>query len=42
MQVEYGNRLEGVRTLLGSDQFTYAQNAVNEEAADGQFAEFDI
>ncbi len=31
-----------VRSLLGSDQFTFAQNAVMEEAADSQFAEFDI
>lgn len=42
LDIIYQNPDVKVRTLLGSDQFTYAQNAVNEEAADGQFAEFDI
>ena len=31
-----------VRTLLGSDSFRYAQNAVLEEASDTEFAEFQI
>ena len=31
-----------VRTLLGSDSFSYAKNAVMEEATGEQFAEFDI
>ena len=31
-----------VRELLGSDQFTYAQNAVAEESTDDQFAEFTL
>lgn len=42
LDIIYQNPDVKVRTLLGSDQFTYAQNAVNEEATDGQFAEFDI
>ena len=42
LDIIYQNPDVKVRTLLGSDQFTYAQNAVNEEAADGQFTEFDI
>ncbi|MDY4222944.1 MAG: ATP-binding protein [Candidatus Faecousia sp.] len=42
LDIIYQNPKVKVRTLLGSDQFTYARNAVNEEAADGQFAEFDI
>jgi len=31
-----------VSGLLGSEDFTYAQNAVQEEAAGGQFAEFEL
>ena len=31
-----------VRTLLGSDSFAYAQNAVNAEQTDSQFAEFEL
>ena len=42
LDIIYQNPKVKVRTLLGSDQFTYARNGVNEEAADGQFAEFDI
>lgn len=42
LDIIYQNPKVKVRTLLGSDQFTYARNGVNEEAADGQFADFDI
>ena len=42
LDIIYQNPGTKVRTLLGSDSFTYAQNAVNEEATDGSFAEFDL
>ena len=42
LDIVYQNPGVKVRSLLGSDQFTFAQNAVMEEAADSQFAEFDI
>ena len=42
LDIIYQNPKVKVRTLLGSDQFTYARNGVNEEAADGQFTESDI
>lgn len=42
LDIVYQNPSVKVRQLLGSDQFTYAQNQVNEEATDAQFAEFDI
>ena len=31
-----------VRQLLGSEQFVYAQNAVNEEQTHQEFAEFEL
>ena len=42
LDIIYQNPGMKVRTLLGSDSFTYAQNAVNAEATDDQFAEFDL
>ena len=42
LDIIYQNPQVKVRSLLGSDQFSYAQNAVLEEASDSQFAEFDI
>ena len=42
LDIVYQNPGVKVRTLLGSEQFTYAQNTVTEEATDAQFAEFDI
>lgn len=42
LDIVYQNPGVKVRALLGSDQFTFAQNAVMEEASDSQFAEFDI
>ena len=42
LDIVYQNPGVKVRSLLGSDQFTFAQNAVMEEASDSQFAEFDI
>ena len=42
LDIIYQNPGTKVRTLLGGDSFTYAQNAVNEEATDGSFAEFDL
>lgn len=42
LDIVYQNPGVKVRSLLGSDQFTFAQNAVIEEASDSQFAEFDI
>lgn len=42
LDIIYQNPGMKVRTLLGSDSFTYAQNAVNEEATDAQFAEFEL
>ena len=42
LDIVYQNPRVKVRSLLGSDQFTFAQNAVMDEAADSQFAEFYI
>lgn len=42
LDIVYQNPRVKVRTLLGSDSFTYAQNAVIEESTDQQFAEFDL
>ena len=42
LDIVYQNPGIDVRTLLGSDSFQYAQNAVQEEASDSPFAEFDI
>ena len=38
----YQNPEIKVRELLGSENFAYAQNAVQEAGADGQFAEFEL
>lgn len=42
LDIVYQNPGISVRALLGSDSFQYAQNAVQEEAAASEFAEFDI
>lgn len=42
LDIIYQNPGMKVRTLLGSDSFTYAQNAVNEEATHTDFAEFEL
>ena len=42
LDIVYQNPRVKVRELLGSDQFHYAQNAVLEETAGGNFAEFEI
>ena len=42
LDIVYQNPGTQVRALLGSDSFTYAQNAVAEEATDAQFAEFQL
>jgi len=42
LDIIYQNPGMKVRTLLGSDSFTYAQNAVNEETTHTEFAEFDL
>ena len=42
LDIIYQNPGMKVRTLLGSERFTYAQNAVNEEATHAEFAEFDL
>lgn len=42
LDIIYQNPGMKVRTLLGSDSFTYAQNAVNEETTHAEFAEFDL
>ena len=42
LDIVYQNPGVKVKQLLGSDSFRYAQNAVQEEAGEGQFAEFDI
>ena len=42
LDIVYQNPGISVRALLGSDSFQYAQNAVQEEASDSAFAEFDI
>ena len=42
LDIVYQNPQVKVRALLGSQDFTYAQNAVQEEAADASFAEFEL
>jgi hypothetical protein len=42
LDIIYQNPGMKVRTLLGSDRFSYAQNAVNEEVTHGEFAEFEL
>ena len=42
LDIVYQNPDVKVRELLGSEDFTYAQNAVQEAATDGQFAEFEL
>ena len=42
LDIVYQNPGISVRALLGSDSFQYAQNPVQEEVSDTQFAEFDI
>ena len=42
LDIIYQNPGMRVRTLLGSDSFTYAQNAVNEESTHQEFAEFEL
>ena len=42
LDIIYQNPGLKVRSLLGSDSFTYAQNAVNEESTHADFAEFEL
>ena len=42
LDIIYQNPGMKVRQLLGSDSFTYAQNAVNEETTNEEFAEFSL
>ena len=42
LDIIYQNPGMKVRALLGSDSFTYAQNAVNEESTHQDFAEFEL
>lgn len=42
LDIIYQNPGMKVRTLLGSESFTYAQNAVNEETTHAEFTEFDL
>ena len=42
LDIIYQNPGMKVRTLLGSDRFTYAQNAVSEETTHAEFAEFEL
>ena len=42
LDIVYQNPGIKVRTLLGSDIFTFAQNAVNEESTHTDFAEFEL
>ena len=42
LDIIYQNPGMKVRTLLGSDSFTFAQNAVNEESTHIDFAEFEL
>ena len=42
LDIVYQNPSVKVRELLGSGEFAYAQNAVQEEGAGGQFAEFEL
>ena len=42
LDIVYQNPGVNVRTILGSDNFTFAQDPVNEESTDVQFAEFEL
>lgn len=42
LDIVYQNPGVNVRTILGSDNFTFAQDPVNEESTDAQFAEFEL
>ena len=42
LDIVYQNPTVKVRELLGSDSFSYAQNAVLEESAGAEFAEFEL
>ena len=42
LDIVFQNPEVRVRDLLGSEQFTYAQNAVNEEETSAAFAEFEL
>ena len=42
LDIVYQNPELKVRTLLGSDKFTYAKNAVDAETTEEQFAEFEL
>ncbi len=42
LDIVYQNRSVKVRELLGSENFTYARNEVQEESAGEQFAEFEL
>ena len=42
LDIVYQNPQVRVRDLLGSDQFTYSQNVVNEEETSAEFAEFEL
>ncbi len=42
LDIIYQNPGMKVRTLLGSDSFTYARNTVSEEPTHAEFAEFDL
>jgi len=42
LDIVYQNPGIKVRALLGSDSFSFAQNAVNEESTHAEFAEFDL
>lgn len=42
LDIVYQNPELKVRTLLGSDRFTYAKNAVEAETTEEQFAEFEL
>lgn len=42
LDIVYQNPGLKVRSLLGSQEFSFAQNQVEQEATDAQFAEFDI
>ena len=42
LDIVYQNPELKVRTLLGSDKFTYAKNAVEAETTEEQFAEFEL
>ena len=42
LDIIYQNPGLKVRSLLGSDRFSFAQNAINAEETDSQFAEFEL